>query len=155
MHKQTGFTIVELLVVIAIIAILTTMATVSYNSTKVKARDAQRVSDVGRIMSALESYYNKNNTYPLTAAVVAGGVISDASTVYMTVVPTNPSPKTDGACPGTAGYDYLYSQDNGGASYHLVFCLGRDSDPYKAGPNVATPKYVTSTSALPVEFIRL
>ena len=154
MHKQQAFTIIELLVVIAIIVILTTLTTLSYNSTRVKARDAQRVSDVGKIMAALEAYYNKNNTYPLTAVMTAGGSLADSSTVYMALIPTNPTPVNDGNCPAS-GYNYLYAQDNGGSSYHLLFCLGGSSDPYSSGKNIATPKYVTSTSAVPFELIKL
>ncbi|MFH1171716.1 MAG: type II secretion system protein, partial [bacterium] len=46
MKKQKGFTLVELLVVIAIIGLLSTIAFISLNRARAKARDAKRISDV-------------------------------------------------------------------------------------------------------------
>ena len=52
--KQRGFTLIELLVVIAIIGLLSTMAVVSLNSARGKARDAKRVSDVKQLSNIIE-----------------------------------------------------------------------------------------------------
>ena len=49
-----GFTLIELLVVIAIIGLLSTMAVVSLNSARGKARDAKRVSDIKQISNLVE-----------------------------------------------------------------------------------------------------
>jgi len=54
MKNQKGFTLIELLVVIAIIGLLSTMAVVSLNSARGKARDAKRVSDVKQISNLIE-----------------------------------------------------------------------------------------------------
>ncbi|OGF28605.1 hypothetical protein A2477_00750 [Candidatus Falkowbacteria bacterium RIFOXYC2_FULL_47_12] len=54
MKKCQGFTLIELLVVIAIIGLLSTMAVVSLNSARGKARDAKRVSDVKQISNLIE-----------------------------------------------------------------------------------------------------
>ncbi len=51
-NKQ-GFTLIELLVVIAIIGLLSTMAVVSLNSARQKARDARRISDVKQLTTIL------------------------------------------------------------------------------------------------------
>ncbi|OGF19044.1 hypothetical protein A3G56_01530 [Candidatus Falkowbacteria bacterium RIFCSPLOWO2_12_FULL_45_10] len=51
---QKGFTLIELLVVIAIIGLLSTMAVVSLNSARGKARDAKRVSDVKQLSNVIE-----------------------------------------------------------------------------------------------------
>jgi len=53
-YSQQGFTLIELLVVIAIIGLLSTMAVVSLNSARGKARDAKRVSDVKQISNLIE-----------------------------------------------------------------------------------------------------
>ena len=53
MNKQKGFTLIELLVVIAIIGLLSTMAVVSLNSARAKARDAKRLSDVRQMANVL------------------------------------------------------------------------------------------------------
>lgn len=70
---KRGFTIIELLVVVAIIAILTAIVTSNFATSKSKARDAKRVSDIAQIQLALEMVFDKCNAYPegitLTSAI--------------------------------------------------------------------------------------
>jgi len=61
MRNKRGFTLIELLVVIAIIGLLSTLAVVSLNNARGKARDARRISDVKVIQTALEFYKSENN----------------------------------------------------------------------------------------------
>ncbi|MGB2580529.1 MAG: type II secretion system protein [Minisyncoccia bacterium] len=63
MNKK-GFTLIELLVVIAIIGVLSSVVLSSLNSARQKARDAQRVSNLTQIRTALEMYYHDNGSYP-------------------------------------------------------------------------------------------
>lgn len=73
-HKfLTGFTLIELLVVIAIIGLLATIVTVSVNSARAKSRDAKRKSELRQIQTALELYYDKYNTYPVSTPVCNPG----------------------------------------------------------------------------------
>ncbi len=51
--NKKGFTLIELLVVIAIIGLLSTMAVISLNSARLKARDAKRLSDVKQMSTLL------------------------------------------------------------------------------------------------------
>lgn len=51
---RRGFTLIELLVVIAIIGLLSTLAVVSLNNARQKARDARRMSDMKALQSAIE-----------------------------------------------------------------------------------------------------
>ena len=65
MNKTTnGFTIVELVIVITLIAILSTVATISYTSILTSTRDEQRRSKTTAISDALEKFYEKNGEYP-------------------------------------------------------------------------------------------
>jgi len=65
-HKNSNkaFTLIELLVVIAIIGVLAAVVLASLNSARVKAQDAQRLSDLKQIQTALEMYYNEYGYYP-------------------------------------------------------------------------------------------
>lgn len=62
--RRGAFTLVELLVVIAIIGLLSTVAVISLNSARMKARDTKRIADLKQIRLALSMYYNDNGFYP-------------------------------------------------------------------------------------------
>lgn len=62
--KESGFTLIELLVVIAIISLLSTIVMASVTETRARARDAQRVSDMRQMMTALELYYQDHGKFP-------------------------------------------------------------------------------------------
>ena len=74
--KQRGFTLIELLVVIAIIGLLSTMAVVSLNSARGKARDARRVSDVKQLSTILEMEAATSETTALGTCTTAGTIAS-------------------------------------------------------------------------------
>ena len=89
-----GFTIVELLVSVAIIVLLTGIIVTNLVSSKAKARDSKRISDVAQIQLALD---------PLPTSAAADVTASNGCptgvnlATFISVVPTSPS--------GTA-YDY-------------------------------------------------
>ena len=60
----TGFTLLELLVVIAIIALISLFAYAAVNQSRMKARDAKRMSDIKEIEKALQLYYEDYGYYP-------------------------------------------------------------------------------------------
>ena len=64
-RKENGFTLIELLVVITIIGLLSSLAVVSLNSARIKARDALRKADMAQMRTALGLYYMDNNRYPI------------------------------------------------------------------------------------------
>ena len=132
-NKKQAFTLIELLVVIAIIGILATLAVVSLQNARARARDSKRIADVKQMQTALELYFNDWNTYPST--VTAGGSISSGTAnVYMATVPTAPTPN-DGTC-STASNTYTYAPV--GTSYSINFCLGSQTGGLAAGPQCAT-----------------
>ena len=61
-----GFTIVELILVIAIIGILASISIVSYGNWQQIVVKAQLKSDLGSAATAMESYRNFNNGYPIS-----------------------------------------------------------------------------------------
>jgi len=62
-----GFTLIELLVVIATISLLSSIVFASLNSTRAKARDAKRISDIKQLQLALELYHADTGTYPASS----------------------------------------------------------------------------------------
>ena len=64
MKRQGGFTLAELLVVMSIISLLSSVILSSLSSTRVKARDGQRVQSLAEMKKALALYYYDNGKYP-------------------------------------------------------------------------------------------
>lgn len=70
MYKK-GFTLIELLVVVAIIGVLATIILSSLSSARARARDANRVSAIKQMQTALEVYYLDNGHYPIAAGMAS------------------------------------------------------------------------------------
>ena len=100
-NYKKGFTLIELLVVVAIIGLLSSIISVAVNSSRTKARDARRVSDMKQIQSGLNLYFNTGSGYPektvYDAAAAAGTNVACSGT------PTLTPPKDPGI------YTYTYT----------------------------------------------
>jgi len=65
-NKKQGFTLIEMLVVVAIIGMLGSLIFGGLiSSSRAKARDAKRISDMANLQSVMELYYNKYGYYPV------------------------------------------------------------------------------------------
>jgi len=163
MKRKQGFTLIELLVVIAIIGLLSTLAVVALNSAREKARDAKRIADIKQVQTALELYYNDNNSYPVddgddgyilgddvTCLDDSGFGTSCSGTIYMGLVPSNPDPN---------GVDYVYEAPAtaGGhcttapcPSYQISFATDGKTGNLDPGAKCATPSGISEADCPPV-----
>ncbi|MBI2474140.1 MAG: type II secretion system protein [Candidatus Taylorbacteria bacterium] len=110
MNKRSrAFTLVELLVVIAIIGILSSVVVVSLNSSRQRARDSKRVSDIKQIQLALAMYQDLNGSYPDAVNVTNLGA-------FIPSIPTDPLTRV--------AYKYAYyTASSVRTTYHLGAAL--------------------------------
>ncbi len=143
-QKQKAFTLIELLVVISIISILVVLAVIALNNTRSRARDAKRVADVKQMQTALELYFNENNSYPSVEEFTIGGALISSSTnsILMTEIPSAPS-VVDGNC---ESHQYEYRPLNDQSSYEILFCTGGNVLNFLSGNLIATPLGVSAHS---------
>lgn len=112
---QKGFTLIELLLVIFIIALLVSVILVVTSSTRAKARDARRQSDIRQINLAMEMCFGDAacglgaNEYPVHAAGVNTWTTIDSDGVpnYLTV-PVDPKNSPGQQYTWTAGDQKYY-----------------------------------------------
>lgn len=130
---RKGFTLVEAIITIAIIGLLALTAVTALSAGRQRSRDAKRVAAIDQINKALEVYYLQNGIYPTT--INPGQNLSAGSTVYLSPVPSNPTPRNDGSCTTN---DFTYSVKGGNSDYNLVFCLGTASGRFSSGLNACS-----------------
>jgi len=130
---KVGFTLIELLVVITVIGILASLIIVNFSSTRERARDAKRKSDLRSLKTALRIYYNDKQQYPNasggafqgcgtngTSTCSWGGAFDAGSTSYMKEIPTDPL--------NTGQFVYTYAQTNSGEGFTITTYLENGSD---------------------------
>lgn len=123
--KRNGFTLIELLIVIAILAILSTLGIGNFVSSRMKAKDLARKSDLQTIAKTLEAYVNDHRAYPNasngkivcnTETDWGDPCIDSSGTVYAAKLPEDPG-----------SYTYLYVKS--GTGYILYARLENTQDP--------------------------
>ena len=95
-----GFSLIELLVVISIIGVLSAVLVANFMGMRERARDAQKIQDLGAIKSALRLYYNDNQSYPAES-----GCMSSSNCLGFYLVPTYMT--------SLSGIGYTYDVKNG------------------------------------------
>jgi prepilin-type N-terminal cleavage/methylation domain-containing protein len=123
---KKGFTLVELMVVITVIAILMTIAIVSFTRIQKQARDTKRKADIRTLQTALQAYFTEFQAYPIVAATAqpAGDVLTGVlDPTYIPSIPIAPK----GAA-GTYGGIYSYVNSTNGFTYAICSNLETATD---------------------------
>jgi general secretion pathway protein G len=125
--QNRGFTLIELLVVIAIIGLLSSVVLASLNSARLKARDAERESDIHQIKVALSFYVNAHGHYPIHTGWLVSyssanwNALGNDLASYLPKLPVDPLNNGTSAGPWVNGnYTYAYKSDSTGSDYDLV-----------------------------------
>lgn len=127
--KNKGFTLIELLVVIGILSILAVALLIAINPAEAqrKARDTQRLKDVGSLQTAVEGWINDNTGSSLNVTSISTSGLTNCTTAgwlgldvcnYMNKLPKDPRNSTTLTVNSTGG------QVNTGAYYKVVGSAG-------------------------------
>jgi prepilin-type N-terminal cleavage/methylation domain-containing protein len=148
--KNTGFTLVELMVVISIIAILTGILTTNFTSSRAKARDAKRISDLGHIQLAIELYFDRCKQYPVPTVVSMAQPGLSAGNLLAQTTGT-PPPETTIAPSTPPTVSTLSTSANNGCPAGVT--LGSYIANIPVAPNGGTYDYVVNNASKPTDYI--
>lgn len=128
-NKKSGFTLVELIVVITILAVLWTIAFVSFRSYTSNARDAVRISDVTTMRKALELYKVSTDALPIPESPVditySGALVWKQWSFGTSVIQQIKRISTPPLDP-TFGVEYTYSVLKNKQEYQIAGLVGTD-----------------------------
>lgn len=128
MLKRKAFTLIEIIVIIVVVGILAGMITIGLQGARVKARDAQRKSDLHDLKVAIILSYPDDitsvkvkGTYTIsTDATLVSGLSWLVSGHYIDVLPSDPK--------GTNQYEYMTSATGSDFAVFASLENSRDGD---------------------------
>ncbi|MBU1131370.1 prepilin-type N-terminal cleavage/methylation domain-containing protein [Patescibacteria group bacterium] len=164
MRNKKGFTLIELLVVIAIIGLLSTLAVVSLNNARQKARDARRLSDVKQLSTIIEMAATEGTGINALEGCTTAGVNTNSCTGPHQVDqfdgfldPSSPETGCGLDCTGGTGNTCQYSiaQEDGDAGatvedYEICFYLESGSGSLGDGCHAITTGGLIGTCVKPI-----
>jgi len=109
--SKAGFTLQEILVVIALVALLITgvLALVDPMTQFKKARDSKRKSDLNKLRTILEDFYNDHGCYPLPTEICYDAATDDDIPCHICGEEADPLPNFSLPCNSShPEEDYLY-----------------------------------------------
>ncbi len=126
--KRNAFTLVELLIVISIISVLSTVGVVTFQGVQSKARDSTRKSDLQKLATALEIYFQQNSKYIVNTdkTDIASCQTDPTSSTFYTSIANNISGGTISDPSSKLAYCYISS--NSGQGFRLFAKLENCSD---------------------------
>jgi prepilin-type N-terminal cleavage/methylation domain-containing protein len=125
MLRHRGFTLIELLIVISIIALLSTVVLASLSTARRSARDAQRMSELREMQTALELYYSDFQRYPDGDGAGDGSWDTPGNGTFISAL-------VDGRYLGGHLHDPLVNDSAGNLRYYR-FAAGTADCPFASG----------------------
>jgi prepilin-type N-terminal cleavage/methylation domain-containing protein len=121
MKNRLGFTLIEVLIVVGILSILSITGFLTLSKQRTKAEDSTMKTDLNRLKTAFEEYYNDNNCYPPAEWFEADSAITgNELSPYLNKIPFNK--KTD--------EPYIVEKDTTGCSWFKIYTtLNNGDDP--------------------------
>lgn len=125
--KRNAFTLIELLIAISIITVLSTIGLMTYQGIQGRTRDSIRKSDLRTLATALEVYYQTNDSKYIGTPQQNGSCTTNTDEFYTQILSkiNGPVPKD----PKPPNPEYLYTAENKCQSFRLCAKLENTSDP--------------------------
>lgn len=145
--EKKGFTLIELLIVITIIGVLAVALLPRIVGIPARGRDTARIAALNQIVTALQTYYNDNGSFP---ALTSGGCLP-ANNIqnYMGgagSVPTDPQPARSHLACSTGGAYYYKSLTSADGTANQAFVLAADLESDGYGQNYYNSTAITGGS---------
>ncbi|NMB91597.1 type II secretion system protein [candidate division WWE3 bacterium] len=85
MNKKNGFTLIEMMIVVVVISILSGVVVSVLNQGKQRdrAKDSVSLANLEKVVSAIESYFYSEGTYPTIESTDNGNPLNNSSNIVL------------------------------------------------------------------------